>query len=268
MSHIQHELAQQVLELIGVEPSARRLFTYQSLSAELKREPSTDGRAMAQVCNLLDAAAALAGVPLYALVRVRNSKGYINPMAWRREVPDWVRTAVIRCSEAHEFSDGDVASIENALVQLRGLGNRAAWKTVNEALGRDEVLWRITQPERANDANNAIDDLGADDPAQKTATAIHYQRDIAVRQRVLAISNGHCELCGERGFLKSDGDSYVEAHHIIALAAEGADRVENVVALCANHHRQAHFGVDRDHFEQRLIEIARSADRKSRFQRA
>ena len=39
-----------------------------------------------------------------------------------------------------------------------------------------------------------------------------------------------------------DGSHYVEAHHVIALSALGPDTVENVIALCAGHHREAHYG--------------------------
>lgn len=42
----------------------------------------------------------------------------------------------------------------------------------------------------------------------------------------------------------ASGQRYLEAHHIVALACDGPDTVENVVALCPNHHREAHFGVD------------------------
>jgi hypothetical protein len=261
MSRIQHRLGRQMLQVIGNEPSERRLFTYQSLSHELGRQPLTDGRAMAQVCDLLDAAAAVAGVPLYALVRVRNAKGQINPMAWRKGVPGWVRPAVIRRSEHHEFSDADIASIGSGLQQLDGLGNRAAWRSLSERLGSEEVWRRVTQPAQRADSRDAIDDLGADVPSQMTVTTIRYQRDDAVRERVLNLSLGRCELCGQEGFLKPNGKPYVETHHIIALASDGADRINNVVALCANHHRQAHFGADRELIEQRLVSIARSPNR-------
>jgi predicted HNH restriction endonuclease len=53
--------------------------------------------------------------------------------------------------------------------------------------------------------------------------------------------------------LKPDGTRYLETHHIIALAAEGADRVTNVIGLCPNDHREAHFGERRHVLEQEMI---------------
>jgi 5-methylcytosine-specific restriction protein A len=36
------------------------------------------------------------------------------------------------------------------------------------------------------------------------------------------------------------------------LANQGPDTLENVIALCPNHHREAHFGIDRVHLEKKL----------------
>jgi hypothetical protein len=65
---------------------------------------------------------------------------------------------------------------------------------------------------------------------------------------------GKCEFCGKLGFLCPDGTRYVECHHIIALADEGADRMTNVIALCPGDHREAHFGERRDELEQQMIQ--------------
>jgi hypothetical protein len=55
-------------------------------------------------------------------------------------------------------------------------------------------------------------------------------------------ANGKCEFCGEPGFISTKGTPYLECHHIIALANDGADRMTNVIALCPKDHREAHFG--------------------------
>ena len=41
---------------------------------------------------------------------------------------------------------------------------------------------------------------------------------------------------------KKDNTPYLEVHHIIRLADDGDDSVENAIALCPNCHREAHFG--------------------------
>jgi hypothetical protein len=63
-------------------------------------------------------------------------------------------------------------------------------------------------------------------------------------------SNGHkCQLCEALGrdpfgFRKTNGDPYVEAHHVMPVStkAVGALAASNIMTLCANHHRQVHYG--------------------------
>lgn len=44
-------------------------------------------------------------------------------------------------------------------------------------------------------------------------------------------------------------------HHIISLASLGSDKLENVIALCAKHHRQAHFSSNAEALEKEFIAI-------------
>lgn len=80
-----------------------------------------------------------------------------------------------------------------------------------------------------------------------------YARDPRVRSAVMKRADGRCEYCGEAGFLKLDGSPYLECHHIIALANDGADRLANVIALCPNDHREAHFGLKSAEMEALMI---------------
>ena len=55
-----------------------------------------------------------------------------------------------------------------------------------------------------------------------------------------------CEALGlpPLGFNKRNGVPYVEAHHVLPVSslAPGALGPENVITVCANHHRQMHYG--------------------------
>tara|TARA_R110000744_G_scaffold61415_1_gene126817 strand:+ start:15 stop:1142 length:1128 start_codon:yes stop_codon:yes gene_type:complete len=53
-----------------------------------------------------------------------------------------------------------------------------------------------------------------------------------------------CEALGQNpiSFLKRDGQPYAEAHHINPLGEGGDDTEDNIVSICANHHRQIHLG--------------------------
>lgn len=87
-----------------------------------------------------------------------------------------------------------------------------------------------------------------------TYKGIQRYRDPKVRELVLARSKGKCELTMVPGFKMANGGFYLETHHVVPLSEGGADTVENVIALTADAHRQAHYGVDRERLRQRCLE--------------
>jgi 5-methylcytosine-specific restriction protein A len=97
--------------------------------------------------------------------------------------------------------------------------------------------------------------LGSDFPERVPSTGESARRDGAVRLAVLHRSDGRCELCDAEGFRMADGRVYAETHHVQPLAQKGADRVWNVVALCPNHHREAHYGSRRDEIKAKLLQL-------------
>jgi hypothetical protein len=63
------------------------------------------------------------------------------------------------------------------------------------------------------------------------------------------VANALSERIREQG----GGTQYLEAHHVIALAAQGPDTVHNVIALCSEHHREAHYGMHAEELERRFL---------------
>ncbi|MCJ2183928.1 HNH endonuclease [Novosphingobium sp. 1949] len=103
-------------------------------------------------------------------------------------------------------------------------------------------------------------------PERREVTTSSFVRDPAVRRRVLSRAKGRCELCGEQGFKMASGAVYLETHHIVPLADGGDDHAINVVALCANDHRCAHFGDDREEIARKLHAVANAfSDTASRI---
>lgn len=84
-------------------------------------------------------------------------------------------------------------------------------------------------------------DAGSDTPEKRQGSGQLYARDPIVRSQVLARADGCCEFCNAPGFVTRSGAIYLETHHVVPLSEAGADRVWNVVALCPNDHREAHF---------------------------
>ena len=112
------------------------------------------------------------------------------------------------------------------------------------------ILTRGTQTERFVDqfSANVVPEEGL---RQHTATAQVYDRNPALRRRALDRAGGACELCGGQGFRLPDGRIYLETHHVVPLSEGGKDSATNIVAICPNHHREAHHG-------ERAGEIRRS----------
>jgi hypothetical protein len=105
----------------------------------------------------------------------------------------------------------------------------------------------------------AVDDLddqpiGNNLPDRAKQVTYIIERDNKVRAYVARRAKGKCEYCGYEGFPLPSGQKYVEAHHIIALANSGSDTLNNVIALCANHHREAHYGIDAEGLEAKLVQ--------------
>lgn len=118
-----------------------------------------------------------------------------------------------------------------------------------------QMLLSVSGVSGTSSTIDAVYDLGSESPLIRIDLTNRYVRDSKVRKAVLDRAKGKCEYCGEVGFTKSDKSKYLETHHILALANDGADRISNVIALCSNHHREAHFGENYIEIEKKMIEI-------------
>jgi predicted HNH restriction endonuclease len=258
MSEIQHKLAHDILSIIRDQDTNSEPLTYSSVAIKLGRNKK-HAKTVAQACDLLDAAAAYANVPLLALVAIRALSGNINPKAWANEIGSGYRNKIINCSLSHIFTDEDYHEIEASLISLQGYGNHSAWEYIEGNIKRPILLEQLSTPRSSQTLiNDTINDLGTDSPQRTTSLVTCYARDPYIRNAVIARAKGQCEYCGKSGFKRIDGTNYLEAHHIIALSNEGADRLDNVIALCADHHREAHYGEKREELESAMISIVKN----------
>ncbi|QJB68279.1 HNH endonuclease [Parasphingorhabdus halotolerans] len=135
-----------------------------------------------------------------------------------------------------------------------------------EPYNKKRSFWTSSRIVHAfNSQFSAIDDIdetevGNDSPEYRRRMAGSYVRDQEVRKQVLKRANGVCEYGGCVTFKKENGHTYLEAHHVISLSEQGVDKHSNVIALCPNHHREAHFGEKwqmlQDEFIQMLKKLA------------
>lgn len=137
----------------------------------------------------------------------------------------------------------------------------------------DPVPWAVTAYDLATGQftltrgalpNHLIDQFSVgsvpDSPTEtRTVTGTVFTRDPGVRAFALSRAAGRCEWCEQPGFTVDDGAVFLETHHVVPLSEGGVDAVANVVALCPNHHREAHYGSARGVMREQLLATLRSA---------
>jgi 5-methylcytosine-specific restriction protein A len=129
----------------------------------------------------------------------------------------------------------------------------------------DPVIWTITKYNATNGdcvlkrgSHRFVDQFSIDEesiqpPKRHAVSGQVFSRSPEVREKALSRANGSCEWCGKPGFVTASGGIFLETHHIIPLSEDGLDCVTNVVALCANHHREAHHGKKRAEIRKTLL---------------
>ena len=109
-------------------------------------------------------------------------------------------------------------------------------RLIKSAAFEDKVRRYVKKPPKGKPSGNAK-------PKKTIREVDHYERDHRVKAWVLSTAKGKCEMCEQSAPFKNDqGDLYLEAHHLVALSANGPDTVCNVVAVCPNCHRELHYG--------------------------
>jgi hypothetical protein len=93
----------------------------------------------------------------------------------------------------------------------------------------------------------------------------HRVGSLAIKRYILCRANGICEGCSKSApFRTVDGSPYLEPHHTHRMADGGPDHPKNVVGLCANCHRRAHYSVDASSFNRLLIKKAATLEDRRR----
>lgn len=118
--------------------------------------------------------------------------------------------------------------------------------------------------------NKSIKDLrlAALSPSPKDASSkekreVAYYRSQALKLYVVERSKGICEGCESEAPFKTKSGPFLECHHVHRLADGGPDHPKNIVALCPNCHRRAHYSNDATHFNNKLIKVAAEAEKNA-----
>jgi 5-methylcytosine-specific restriction enzyme A len=120
----------------------------------------------------------------------------------------------------------------------------------NTGIGR---LMRGAYPDHFVDQFSIPQDSILQQIERRDVSSQVFVRSYEVRRLVLLRAQGKCEYCTQRGFVMDDGRVFLETHHVIPLSEGGSDTKDNVVAICPNHHREAHHGENRLKIREQLL---------------
>ena len=139
----------------------------------------------------------------------------------------------------------------NAKVFIKFVAQDKLFPTANETIKESQAEYKEAFE---NKVNESLDDSSKnrkrrlDSRSTKPKVVYRlvqdYRRDPDVVAEALYRAKGFCEKCKKKApFIKrSNGEPYLEVHHIRPLSQGGLDSLENVISLCPNCHREIHFG--------------------------
>lgn len=99
--------------------------------------------------------------------------------------------------------------------------------------------------------------------SSKEKREVAYYRSEALKIYVIVRSRGLCEGCGSEAPFQTKKGPFLECHHVHRLADGGPDHPINVVALCPNCHRRAHYAKDSVDFNNKLKIVAITAEKNA-----
>lgn len=124
-------------------------------------------------------------------------------------------------SEVNEVLSDIMKNVNSGILDVHNIENELNKLSLNEL--RKKALTASPQPDKLRLETQA------------------FNRNLYVAVYAKKRANGLCQLCNLRApFTDSNGEPYLETHHITWLSKGGEDTIGNTVALCPNCHRKMH----------------------------
>ncbi|NLY45369.1 MAG: hypothetical protein GX053_05205 [Tissierella sp.] len=188
----------------------------------------------------------------------------IEVLKFLRSQPHGVSIEKI-CNELDKIAEEIIKTVNNLNeLQLirqdrRSIGNGISWDSVDaiyytikhRRVAIDKVF-ESTSLEVTEIIEKNIKDLNKEDllkiinelprlPQQRRSSTTNYTRSEYIKEYSKHRANGVCELCNKPApFINSNGEPYLEVHHIKWLSEGGEDSIDNTAAICPNCHRKMH----------------------------
>ncbi len=218
------------------------------------------GRVLGNITSRIDFACYKAGLPPLGLTATQPFSN-----AWNQQNRSWAFPvkAMADAAQSRRWTRDDLEAVLNRVAELPGQASIPWKKELAEREGvvsdwafalvpAEEIMPAPVIPPALASEITKIADLERkamnDTPEAKLKTGLVIERGPmgnAVKQ-----ANGYkCQICEAMGlhphaFIKPNGVPYVEAHHVTPVSERqiGSLAASNILTVCANHHRQLHFG--------------------------
>jgi 5-methylcytosine-specific restriction protein A len=109
-------------------------------------------------------------------------------------------------------------------------------------------LAKKCSPDTLSGINELESKMRNQQPEVKHRISTYIERG-AIASKVKKLTGYKCLVCEALGlpphsFFKCNGDYYIETHHVepVSIPKKGVLSVSNLMTVCANHHRQLHYG--------------------------
>jgi hypothetical protein len=161
--------------------------------------------------------------------------------------------------------------IVQGAILLEGENKDAMKKYIEIELGKDIIEEEREEPtEKEEDIINKISSkvktyqevqkelkslessLANKEPRQRIRIAKSVAKNSKLARLIKEKSNYICEICGQKPFIKKNGEPYAEAHHVEELSKGGPDLPSNLICVCPTCHMVIHHG-SRDSLEKRKL---------------
>jgi hypothetical protein len=129
-----------------------------------------------------------------------------------------------------------------------------------------EISGDIEKADNPLRALDLLNEMYKNYPPQKRDSLIsaHIDRGTKVTNSLRKILGPYCQICGEEGFVKRNGDKYIEAHHLVqlSLGLPSSLCTDNIILVCPNCHRELHHGRDVTVIDQGDYVLVRLSNRE------
>ena len=142
-----------------------------------------------------------------------------------------------------------------------------AFEEIINLLGTDDQIFSNIEADPADTVDEISKlELKYQDAAPQVKEIISRRIERGnISSKIKKVYDYKCKICETLGlnphsFKKTNGDYYIETHHIIHISSlmQGTLGFSNLITVCANHHRQFHFGdikVDKNTKDNLIITI-------------